>query len=218
MKRLQITSLLLALTGILAACGGGGGSLSSDATLSSFGTVVGGQIDATLTDEENNSVSDPDVGLVAYVTGLDVDEGTAVARSGIAAGRTVGAPVTTGTATYNGTYAVGIIDRVNRTSTSIFGLQGQSAGNVALNADFDAATLTGTGASVVGVTTDIIVDGTISGQALTGNVTLNHDLGGTAVPSTLNTSLTGSIGATGVIGAFQGNDFNTVAAGGFVAE
>lgn len=203
---------MASIMALLSACGGGGSSLSSSSTFASnTGTVSGGQVNVNLSSELNDSVSDADVGLVAFVTGTNTTRGTANAVSGIQSGANVGSAVGGGTVTYNARYKYGVVDDVNRTSTFITGDRAHSSeSSIALSADFGAGTLTGN-------TADLAVNGTISGQTLGGTVDVSHSIIGNA-PGTVTADLQGQIGSTGVIGAFAGKDNDTVVAGGFVGE
>lgn len=201
---------ILVSLGLVAGCSSiGGGSLSSDATRSGLSGVTGNVVNASLDDERNGTVSDASVGLVAYVSGLDLDDGQAVALAGIRNNATVGSPVLSGVATYNTRYQYTGIDGVFRSSTFISGTQFESnERSVTLTADFGAGALTGS-------TSDIDVNGTISGSQVAGTVDVNY---GAIIVGTgsLTTNLNGVIGNTGVIATFDGHDANTTIAGGMV--
>lgn len=219
------TSLLVALAFAgLTACSSGddlGPKVASD-----FSIVAGSDVLTTLDPGVNqstsNSVSEPGVGLVAYAAGLESLAPRAAAYAGIESGSTVGATQTSGTGTYTGFYGVAIADDVDRGSTFITAQTGQSAGNVTLNANFGDGTLTGTGSSIAGgFTTDITVDGAISGSDVSGTVLVNHQPA-TPTPGlsagSVTATLDGLIGADGALGAFHGTDSNTALAGGFAAS
>lgn len=201
---------VLVSLGLLAACSStGGGSFSGDATSSGLSGVTGSIVNASLDDELNGSVSNASVGLVAYVSGLNADDGKAVALAGIRDNATVGNPVLSGTATYNTRYQYTGINNVFRSSSFISGSQFESnERSVTLTADFGAGALTGS-------TSDIDVNGTISGSQVAGTVDVNY---GAIIVGTgsLTTNLSGVIGNTGVIATFEGHDADTTIAGGMV--
>lgn len=214
----------LAASLFLAGCGGGGGGgLPSTAgnPVSSFGTVgAGGTINATLDLEQNEGISRPAVGRVAFVTGINPNTGQVTAISAIEAGSNVGATVNNGAATYNSNYAYTVIDNTRVENGLVQGDRISENGSITLNADFDAGTVTGVGP-------ELTVNGTVTGNNLGGTVTANYSdtvlrtgPGGglVTITDTVNGDLQGSIGAAGLVGAIQGNDANTVISGGIVGQ
>ncbi len=200
----------------LAACSGGSGGssgLAGTTTRADLVSVTGTQANIVLNSEQNNNIQDARVGLVAYATGTDVVAGQVVAAAGIRAGADVGTVRTSGTASYNTVYAYDVVDNVTRTATTIGGTRyTQPAQTMTLNADFGARTLTGT-------SPDLSVSGTITGNAVSGTATVDYAFNpiiGTPAAGRVTTTLNGNVGSTGVIGAFQGADSNTVVAGGLV--
>ena len=221
------SALLLGSCAALAACGGSTSNLADSPTASGFGNVVNGEVVASLSDELNNSITTT-AGTFAYVSGLNTNNGTAVARSGISS-------VSVGTVpegaipldgTFTGVYAFTLIGNVSRTSEEISGLAAESGGIVNLTADFTNGTLTGAGASTAGgVSSEIIVDGVIGGRNSQGT----FDLSGTVdveysdvlepiLPGSVTATLDGFAGTTGVIGVFHGNNSIATLAGGLSAD
>ncbi|MEM9970781.1 MAG: hypothetical protein AAF762_06740 [Pseudomonadota bacterium] len=149
--------------------------------------------------------------VLGYEAGPDGDD-KFQAFAGIASGATVTPPPAAGTATYTGTYEVAAVDFILRTITGASGTSYVDEGSIALEADFGAGTLTGTGVStssnpdVSGNT--LSVSGTFSGDVLTGTATYD----GVAGP------LSGLVGSDEVIGVFHGNSDRQVHAGGFIAD
>ena len=199
----------------VSACGGGSGgsSLAASTARSGLASVSGSTVNATLSSEQNRNVQDARVGLVAYVTGTDPVAGQVVGLAGVRSGATVGTVRTTGTASYNTQYAYDVVENVTRTSTTIGGTRyTQPTQTMTLNADFGARTLTGT-------SSDVTVNGTISGSAVAGTATVDYNFNpliGAPASGRVVTTLNGNIGSTGIIGAFHGSDSNTVVAGGLV--
>ncbi|MEP4197699.1 MAG: hypothetical protein ABJL99_18910 [Aliishimia sp.] len=209
-KQTALCVTLITSLGILSACGGGGGSLAGPLTVSGQTSVSStGTVNIDLSDESNGNVSSAGVGLAAYATGVDLTRGRVSANAGIQNGATVGAAETSGTGSYSARYQYTMIDDASRTSVFISGTQITSAErSITLNADFDAGTLSGT-------TSDLDVNGTISGTTLGGSAVVDYDF--FAGPSgTIDTTLAGEVGSTGVIAVFTGNDGDTVLAGGVV--
>ena len=188
----------------IAACSGG----ASDNPVGSGFLPVNGanQVDVYLEDVSHDSVSNAQVGTVAYVAGVVPDVGQIAAYSGIAPNPNVGSAQTSGSATYLADYEYYLVDRISRSPTLVTGTLYQEAGTIALNANFNTGQLTGNAAT-------LDVNGTISGSNIGGTVTADYGF----LPSeSLTGSLTGNIGTNGVIGAFTGQDSNTALAGGFV--
>lgn len=164
-------------------------------------------------------------GLVEYALGVDAARQEV---SGIASIRSsnVGAPVTTGTATYRTAYSYNAIDEIGtdnitvpplalnaqgqavRTGATGFGLALSSTPfqTVDLAADFDAGTLTGGNS-------EISVAGQVSGAALGGSVTATPRAG-----TSISADLQGQIGSDGLVGAFAGRDADSVVVGGLVGQ
>ena len=198
-------TLLLALS----ACGGGSDSngRSENRTGSGFAGVSGGTIDRTLSNRRDGSVSIASVGTAVYAVGVDQDDAQIEALAGISGTPNVGAEVRVGRASYDAQYEYFVADNVSRSDTFINGDVVQERGNITLNADFGAGTLTGS-------TSELTVDGTIDGTELDGSVTADYS--GAAASGTIDGDLGGDIGSTGVIGIFAGDDSNTALSGGFV--
>lgn len=172
-------------------------------------------MNVSLSSESNGSVSSGSVGRVAFVTGLDLSSGQALGYVGIAPGANVGSTETSGSASYSTQYEYQVIDNVARTSSTIGGDRLSEDGNLTLNANFGAGTLTGSNS-------ELSVNGTINGRDLDGTVTANYSAtvigsgGLTTVNGSVDGDLSGMIGSDGVIGAFHGNDSNTILVGGIV--
>lgn len=187
--------------------------LTPDNAGSGFIGVSENQIKRDLLGETNRTISDPSVGLVAYMTGYDSYPGflgpdrTYYAFSGIAPGYDTGVVVTGGTATYDAQYGYLVIDDIYDGWFGISGTRYSGYGSINLTADFDAGTLSGAASGLT-------VDGAISGSKLSGTVAILFDTGTT--PESIKGVMTGYIGDTGTIGAFHANDDDTAAAGGFV--
>lgn len=185
----------------LTACGPGG--VASTTTRSYAEALSTTPHNISLDSEWNDTVSNGSVGTVAYTSGLDLVAGQAVTATGIVGTPTVGSARTSGSGTYDVDYEYDAIDSVVRTDTTLFGTRTYHSGNITLNADFDAGTLTGSDFN-------LDVNGTISGTDVGGSVTAQ------AFTSTVDGDLDGLIGTTGVIATFHGTDSNTTMAGGFV--
>lgn len=205
------TFFCLTISGVtLAGCGSN--SLPSETTASGVRAVSGGEVNAELASERNDSVSNASVGTIAYVTGLNQNTGQAAGYAGIAPGANVGNAVTSGTASYATRYEYDVIDNVVRTTGTIGGDRASESGTLTLNADFGSGTLTGSNS-------ELVVNGTVNGTTLGGTVTASYSslvLIGDNVNGTVDGVLAGDVGSTGVIGAFHGTDSNTVLAGGIV--
>ncbi len=216
-SKLGLVAVLLGASSLLSGCAAGlalgvgaVATYEDDETDSRFIQVTGNEINVAINNEINGTVESADVGLVAYASGIDYGRNVAVAYSGMRDGADVGAPVTSGTATYDATYGYTGVDNVDdEVYVGLTGTQFEaSARGITLDADFDAGTLTGT-------TADLDVDGAISGSTLSGAVHVDYALTGGS-SGRLSTTLDGRIGETGVIGAFHGHDEDTAIAGGFV--
>lgn len=205
---------LMLSAGVLAGCGSGGVSFTSSSNASVNASNV---VSVSLNDELNNNLGNASgVGLVAYVTGA---EGSSTART-LSGSRNVnvGAPVTTGTASYSGQIGAAVAD------TSIGGsVLGAATNpiNIALIADFDAGTLKGSASAGSGFNSGTFtVDGTIQGQTLGGevDVDVSFSSGFDFLSVDLKTDLSGTIGADGAVGTFDGTTSDSSASGGFVVE
>ena len=198
------SACVLGVCAILSACG----TSSEFTTDSDFASLNGGVIAANLDFEQNGSVSNPAVGLVAFASGSQ-GEGNVVALAGIRPGATVGTAVTSGRFTYNTRYGYSVGDDIKVDGDTIVGGRstGVSPDLLVLTANFDAGRVRGSNA-------EIDVDARVNGTNLDGDVTVDLTVrGGTG---SIDAVLDGSIGSTGVIGAFHGHDDNTVIAGGLV--
>lgn len=202
MKKNLISAILMA--SFLAGCVGGVAQLPATSRTAS---VTGGFVDETLSDEQNQTISEVSVGTVAYVTGIDADRGQMVASVGISGTPTVGAARTSGSGTYSTTYSYGVIDGITRTSSRISGYRGGESGTMTLSADFDTGILQGS-------SSELTVDGGVAGSTVSGIVTANYSYPGAS--GSVSGTLNGQIGATGIIATFHGHDENTVMAGGLV--
>lgn len=204
MTVLRLTLVATALTA-LTACG-----LSQEAATSSgFRTpsasgVLTSGIDVS--QRRTSTLSDNNGGGVAMVSGTRGDDGFA-AYAGVIPGTDVGASGVSGSATFVGRYRAAQIVDINLTKTSnttgfLTGTSNIFGDDITLTADFDAATLTGTSDNQV-----LSVNGQIgSGTTLGGSV---RYLGVSGV-------LQGVVGVDGAVGAFHGNNAETIFAGGFV--
>lgn len=145
-------------------------------------------------------------GGVSMESGTVGDDGFA-AYAGIIPGTTVGSGGLTGTATYRGTYRALDITDINLSKTSsssgfLTGQPGLTTGAITLTANFNGSTLTGT-------SDDTVLS--VAGQVGTGT-----SLSGTVRYLGVNGQLRGLVGSTGAVGAFHGNNADTIFAGGFV--
>lgn len=199
---------------LLSACGSGG--RSSNITASGVERVSDGRVDVSLESESNLSVSDARVGLVAFATGINERKGQVVAVAGIADDPEVGDPVTEGTVTYSTRYNYIVLDNTSRSGNYISADQGSRrfVGRTTLTADYSEGTLTGT-------SSDLEVDGQISGQEVTGSVQVDYNVSGGIVGTKvlsgrMDTALNGQVGSTGLIATFHGTDSNSAIAGGLV--
>jgi hypothetical protein len=144
------------------------------------------------------SVEKAGVGGAAYFTAMSGSY--AAAYGGVINGSNVGDLMTSGQAVYSADYEVEVVSGLEIAYDTLQGVAGSDSGNIILTADFDAATLTGEDGS-------LRVDGTISGEDVTGNV----------VYAGVEGQLEGLVGQSGTVGAFHGNDARMVYAGGFAA-
>lgn len=202
---------LVGVCGLLAGCGGG----SQNATSSGFDSFIGGQPATLLINQDDNTVFGP-AGTIGYANGFTATgplEARAVAGIQSENVGTAG----TGTATFSGLYAFGVLEDVVLTETEISARDAQSAGNVFLNVDFNTGSLSGTGSSTAGIQSDITVNGSISGRNLSGDVAVNYETPAATMTS-LATTLDGFVGVNGAVGVFHGSDANSALAGGFVAQ
>lgn len=209
-------AVVLSSVTLMSACGAGG--RSSSITASGVESVSDGRVNVSLEKESNLSVSNARVGLVAFATGINDRKGQVVAVAGIADNPEVGSPVTEGRVTYNTRYNYIVLDNTNRTDNFINADQGTRRfnGRTTLTADYSAGTLTGS-------SSDLRVNGQISGQEVSGTARVDYNvrggfLGTKTLSGRMNTTLDGRIGSTGVIATFHGTDSNTAVAGGLVGE
>ena len=119
--------------------------------------------------------------------------------SGIATTTSVSAPLSAGTATWSGNYALGRVRDISLSGALLRGIKSTETAALTLTADFEKRTL-------VGGTSTLSVNGAFSGSNLSGSVTYRG----------LDGSLTGLVGATGAVGAFHGNNATDIYAGGFI--
>lgn len=197
---------------LLAGCSGGGGS---SATSSGTEEFVGFMPTNALFNQQDNGVFGP-AGEIAFATGFTE---TNVLQARAVAGiqfEDVGS-AGSGTGTFSGLYGFGVMEDVVRTETEISGFPAQSIGNVFLTVDFANGSLAGTGSSTDGIQSDIVVNGSISGRNLSGDVAVNY-VTPSATTTFLSTTLDGVVGENGAVGVFHGSDDNSALAGGFVAQ
>ncbi|MEM6384637.1 MAG: hypothetical protein AAF718_00225 [Pseudomonadota bacterium] len=207
-RKLPYLTLVLPVLG----CGGGGGAANSD-----FGDVAGSQVSVVLNNEENGVVSDPDIGLAAFVIGAS-DGGRVVAQAGIAPGATVGPAATSGTASFSGTYGMWIADEiVQNDNGGVTWQEGEARGNLNLSANFGTGSVTGSGTGSSGPNSRIDVAGSISGQNMTGTVDIRYT-DPSNIGRDLSADMIGRIGTNGAVGAFHASDADTAIAGGFVVD
>jgi len=203
MRYLVCLPVVFALT----ACSGSGSDRASSPTRSGISSNASASLGSSLSSRNQDSVSNAAVGTVVYVNGVDRDDGQIVGLAGIVGTPTVGAAVTADSATYDARYEYFAVDNVSRSSDFISGQSIPESGSITLEADFVDGTLTGIGG-------ELTVNGTIDGTDLGGTVTANYEL--LSRSGTVDGRLDGSIGTTGVIGAFAGDNSDTVLSGGFV--
>ena len=177
-----------------------------DYTSSGFGTVTGNQVNASLFGESNGSLSG-DEGVVAFVTGQDPFTGQARALAGIRSDWTVGAPVNSGSVDYTVDYRYFVVDRIRDCGGFLCGTGVEEDGTLGLTADFDAMTVSGSNS-------ELSVSAAIQGTAMDGTVVATYSDPG--VSGQLGGYMEGYIGDDGAIGAFHGNDDNTIMSGGFL--
>lgn len=139
---------------------------------------------------------------VAYRAGLipgtGVGEFTGVAGyAGLLPGASVSNP-TANRLTYNANYGVTVIRNIDVVDRQIQGKSNQFRGNIVLNANFNAGTITGSDGNLT-------VGGTVTGTSLGGTVEF-HGLSG---------KLTGLAGGDKTYGAFHGATDETILVGGF---
>lgn len=119
--------------------------------------------------------------------------------SGIMSTTSVSAPLSAGTATWSGTYELAHVYDISLSGGLLKGVKTTGTAAISLVANFTNRTLVG-GNSI------LTVDGAFSGSNLSGSVTYRG----------VDGSLTGLVGATGAVGAFQGNNATDIYAGGFI--
>lgn len=127
------------------------------------------------------------------------------AYSGVVEGTTGGDIVTTGEATFRGTWVLGGFQKIDILSSSPSIETLADGGIIEVTADFDKGTLVG---SSNGASGTLVVNGEIAGAALGGAVTYRDAEG----------PLTGVIGDERAVGAFHGKGSDFIYAGGFLAE
>ncbi len=175
---------------------------SGDPTTSAFRTPDSrssrASIPVALANETNDRIYNSSYGGAAFTVGTN-DEG-AKAYAGVMPGSNGGARVTTGTATYSGSYEVTMIEDINVSNNFLTGRVAEDDGAITLRADFDARTLRGRSGN-------LSVDGRISGSDLSGDVTYRGVRG----------DLDGVIGDEAAVGAFHGSSSDLVYGGGFIA-
>ncbi len=205
-ERHKYFGLLAAVSSLFSvtACGGSDGP--PDSLVRSERVALNGSVpDVSLSNVRRGSVSSPQVGLVAYVAGLDRDTAqvvTAVARS---SNPNVGAVQTGGFAVYDAEYGLAIGKDAERDLPEFGGslVATTTPGDITLVADFNNGNLTGSDGFLT-------VDGSISGANLGGNVRIPSEFASVDIP------LEGRIGSTGVIGTFHTSQGTGTVAGGFV--
>lgn len=216
---------LFALVSIVSACGSSSSSGNQTSaptppvvlgpTPTSSGLVAAG--DTTRMDLDFKSYGEVTgaAGAVSYATGFDPFTG-----SGIAVGVSAIEDVRVGAtgvdqATFNGEYQFSYIDTVVVDAAGYSGYQGDFQGGVTLFVNFNTGEFEGGGIDA-GSTSAILVDGTVSGQSLSGTVDVAYSDG--SFSNSMTTTLSGVAGADGTVGAFHGNNADTVISGGFVAQ
>lgn len=192
MRTILILAVILPLAGCLKTDVTEAGIVTPNAS----GTLP---IRSTETVDLSDRLYDADVGGVVMAAGLD-DRGHAFAKSGVLRETNTG-PQLSGNARYVARYSYRGISGVTKTNTKIYGFTFGRWGNITLDVDLDQKTLTGTSG-------DLVVNGTLNGATVAGNVTVR------GVPG----ELSGQAGQAGVVAAFAGENKNTVYAGGLVAD
>ncbi|MEM9716668.1 MAG: transferrin-binding protein-like solute binding protein [Pseudomonadota bacterium] len=190
-------------------------SQSTQSTQSQFGIVSGFNQTASLTNAISGSVSSG-AGVVTYEVGVDNTNEVYVGSVKINQGTNPG-NVGTGSATYAGNYEFGYIDQINTNQLS----QDSESGTISLLVDFGNSTVTGTSVDTaaqadMSVVPELVINGTISGTTLSG--TADVGFSNTVNSGTLQTTLAGEVGDEALIGAFFGNDSDTVVAGAVIVE
>ncbi len=155
----------------------------------------------------SGSLSDPDGNVTSYKIGIDpdgLDQFIAISGKQLSPTDLEDMPPS-GQATYEGRYDVLFIENITAKETSkniyqLIGVQGSHTGTIALDADFENGTLTGQDQ-------DLSIDATLEGNTVTGSATYKSVKG----------DLDGHITSDNTIGAFHGNDAETVFSGGFIA-
>lgn len=195
----------------LAGCELGQGDPTNSRFVTPSNTGVISEADRGMRGADRSSVTGNTYG---YQVGSVQNDGLQ-AFAGIASGARVSAPPTSGTASFNGTFELAVIDFILSNGTQVSGQSTLDRGDITLTADFDAGRLTGGGTGLSGNISNIVlgnnvlsVDGVISGETLSGTVTYD----GVSGP------LRGLIGSDEVIGAFHGHTNSQTHAGGFIAN
>lgn len=177
------------------------GCLQDAATLSSFSDVsASGFIDSGLDNPGGVVVRDTDGSGDAFAAGRVTGSGLK-ATSGIINGSTVAQPPSAGTARFDGTYQLYRTSIIDFDLSSITGYTTRQSGNIALNVNFGAGTISGSDGS-------LSVDGRFRGTSMSGDVTYEG----------VDGDLTGLVGSDRAIGAFHGNDADLIYAGGFIDD
>ncbi|PRY76043.1 hypothetical protein CLV80_110129 [Yoonia maritima] len=148
-------------------------------------------------DDGSGSHSDLSVvgtALTGYAYSYGLVDGTTnfVGVAGIAPASDPGDAITTGTVSYEGTYALTHVDQDSETFVT---------GDITLIAAFDTGSVTGDDGALV-------VTGNFSGT----------NLGGTVTYEDLTANLDGVVGTDAVVGAFAGNDSESLVVGGIIAN
>jgi len=208
MRTLKIGLTAAAL--VLSGC-----NLGGDPTDSAFSTPdASGTLNKATGGRSGSDTSSVTGNTYGYQVGAVTDDGLQ-GFAGTARGASVTPPPTGGSASFDGTFEVGLIDFIIQSGTRVSGETMIDRGAIALTANFDNGTLTGGGTGLDGGLVNfylrenvLSVNGTISGTALRGSVTYDGVTG----------PLRGLVGSNEVIGAFHGHTDNQVHAGGFIAN
>ncbi len=189
-KMLQLLVPLLAIS----AC-----TTADDLTHSGFQTPSNaGSIATSLTSSTRGSDINASGDGYAYAVGVGSNNNF-YGYAGIVPTTTVSVPLASGNATWSGTYELARISGISLSNHTLYGTRSSHSGAITLHANFDTETL-------IGSSTYLTVNGTFAGNNLSGNVTYRG----------LTGALTGLVGATGAVGAFQGNGATDLYAGGFM--
>lgn len=188
-------SLLLIPMLAISACA----TTTNDLTKSGFETPTNaGDIATSLTSSQRGSVINGTGDGYAYAVGIENGNKFA-GYAGIVPTTSVSAPPAGGVAVWSGSYQLGQITDISLSGNTLVGNASNFSSALSLTANFNAGTL-------FGGDEFLTVIGAFTGSNLSGSVTY---LG---VPG----PLTGLVGATGAVGAFQGNNATDLYAGGFM--